>query len=173
MRFWYSSAHVHTHIHTHVHTYTHTHTHTHGCFKLVCFPPREVPSAFVVMLVWKWKSPSYVWLLQPMDYTVHGILQARILEWVAFPFSRGSSQLRDRTQVSRIAGGFFTSWATRKAQHIIKGPSYKLAWEIWHVYLVGWLTVKDNKKQINNNDIIFCCCCLIAKLGPTSCKPFF
>ena len=39
----------------------------------------------------------------------------RILEWVAFPFSRGSSQPRDRTQVSRIAGGFFTSWATRKS----------------------------------------------------------
>ena len=37
-----------------------------------------------------------------MDYTVHGILQARILEWVAFPFSRGSSQPRDRTQVSHI-----------------------------------------------------------------------
>ena len=45
----------------------------------------------------------------PMDYTVHGILQVRILEWVAFPFSRGSSQARDRTQVSHIAGGFFTS----------------------------------------------------------------
>ena len=39
-----------------------------------------------------------------MDYTVHGILQARILEWVAFPFSRGSSQPRDQTQVSNIAG---------------------------------------------------------------------
>ena len=39
---------------------------------------------------------------------VHGILQARILEWVAFPFSRGSSQLREPTQVSRIAGGFYT-----------------------------------------------------------------
>ena len=45
----------------------------------------------------------------PMDYTVHGILQARILEWVAFPFSRGSSQPRDQTQVSHIAGRFFTS----------------------------------------------------------------
>ena len=44
-----------------------------------------------------------------MDYTVHGILWARILEWVAFPFSRGSSQPRDQTQVSCIAGGFFTS----------------------------------------------------------------
>ena len=46
-----------------------------------------------------------------MDYTVHGILQARILEWVAFPLSRGSFQPRDRTQVSCIAGRFFTSWA--------------------------------------------------------------
>ena len=51
-----------------------------------------------------------------MDYTVPGILQARILEWVAFPFSRGSSQHRDQTQVSHIAGGFFTSWATSEAQ---------------------------------------------------------
>ena len=48
-------------------------------------------------------------LCDPMDYTVHGILQARILEWVAFPFSRGSSQSRDQTQVSHIEGGFFTS----------------------------------------------------------------
>ena len=40
--------------------------------------------------------------------------RARILEWVALPLSRGSSQPRDRTQVFHIAGGFFTSWATRK-----------------------------------------------------------
>ena len=40
----------------------------------------------------------------------------RILEWVAFPFSRGSYQPRDQSQVSHIADGFFTSWATRKAQ---------------------------------------------------------
>ena len=50
--------------------------------------------------------------LQPHEDTVHGILQARLLEWVAFPFSRGSSQPRDRTEVSRIAGRFFTSWTT-------------------------------------------------------------
>ena len=54
-------------------------------------------------------------LFNPMDYIVHRILQARILEWVAFPFSRRSSQHRDRTQASHIAGGFFTSWATREA----------------------------------------------------------
>ena len=47
--------------------------------------------------------------------SVHRILQARILEWVAVPFSRGSSQPRDQTQVSHIAGKFFTIWATREA----------------------------------------------------------
>ena len=54
-------------------------------------------------------------LWDPMDYTVHGILHARILEWVAFPFSRVSCQPRDQTQVSLIAGGFFTNWAIREA----------------------------------------------------------
>ena len=51
----------------------------------------------------------------PLDFSVHGILQARILEWVAMPSSRGSFQPRNRTGVSCIAGGFFTSWATREA----------------------------------------------------------
>ena len=58
------------------------------------------------ILQWKWKSLSRCQTLcDPMDYTVHGILQARILEWVAFPFSRESSQPRDWTQVSGTAGG--------------------------------------------------------------------
>ena len=55
-------------------------------------------------------------LHDPMDYTVHGILQTRILEWVAIPFSRGSSQPRDQIQVSHAAGWLFTSWATREAK---------------------------------------------------------
>ena len=63
----------------------------------------------------------YLNLCNPMDYTVHGILQDRILEWVAFPFSRASSQPRDQTQVSRIAGRFFTSWATREIQEYWSG----------------------------------------------------
>ena len=50
-----------------------------------------------------------------------GILQASILEWVAFSFSRGSSQPRDWTQVSHTAGRFFTSWATREAQEYWSG----------------------------------------------------
>ena len=50
-----------------------------------------------------------------MDYRVHGILQTKILERIAIPFSRGSSQSRNRTQVSYIAGRFFTSWTTKEA----------------------------------------------------------
>ena len=53
-------------------------------------------------------------LCDPVDYTVHGILQARILEWVAVPFCRGSSQPRDQILVSQAAGRFFTGWATRE-----------------------------------------------------------
>ena len=58
-------------------------------------------------------------LCDPMDCSlprsfVHGIIQARILEWVAFPFSRVSFQSRDQTQVSLFAGGLFTIWASYK-----------------------------------------------------------
>ena len=64
------------------------------------------------MCEWVKVAQSCSSLCDPMDYTVYGILQARILEWVAFPFSRVSSQPRDWTQVSCVAGGFFPSWAT-------------------------------------------------------------
>ena len=90
---------------------------------------------------WKWKSLRSVWLCDPMDCRVHGILHTRILEcaaflfssrpswprtrkacgfpvfstrileWVAYPFSRGSSWPRNWTGVSCIAGGFFINWA--------------------------------------------------------------
>ena len=58
-----------------------------------------------------------------MDYPDHRILQATILEWVAFPYSKGSSQPRDGDQVSHIAGGFFTSWVTTEAQEYGSGWS--------------------------------------------------
>ena len=69
---------------------------------------------------WKCKLLSLT-LYEPMDCTppgsfVHRILPARILEWVAIPFSRGSSQPRYQTRVSCIAGRFFTIWVTREAQ---------------------------------------------------------
>ena len=82
-------------------------------------------------------------LCDPMDYTVHGILQARILEWVAFPFSRGSSQPRDRTQVSCIAGVSFTSWATWKqpAWGNVLFTNWEAnrhcSWELWHPFWNG------------------------------------
>ena len=65
-------------------------------------------------------TQSHQTLCHPMDSStsgssVHGILQVRILEWVAIPFSRGSSQPRNWTGVSYIAGGYFPAWATREA----------------------------------------------------------
>ena len=68
----------------------------------------------------KVKLLSRVWLCDPMDYSltgfsIHGIFQARVLEWVVISFSRGSSWPRDWTQVSHIAGRCFTLWATREA----------------------------------------------------------
>ena len=71
-------------------------------------------------------------LCNPMDYTVHGILQARILEWVVIPFSRGSTQSRDRTQDSHIAGRFFTSWTTREAQEYWIFPSQESNQDLLH-----------------------------------------
>ena len=72
-------------------------------------------------------------LCDPMDCSppgsfVHGILQARLLEWVSIPFSRGSSQPRDQTRVSYTAHRFFSVWATRK---------YTRGWvAYWHLFLM-------------------------------------
>ena len=72
------------------------------------------------LLIHKWLSLNRYWLFathdcSPPGSSVHEISQARILEWVAISFSRGSSQPRDQTWVSCIAGRFFTVWATREA----------------------------------------------------------
>ena len=73
-------------------------------------------------------SQSCLTLCDLVDYTFYGILQTRILEWIAFPFSRGSFQPRDQTQVSGIADRFFTRWATREAQiYIIHILIYAIA----------------------------------------------
>ena len=71
-------------------------------------------------------TQSCLTLCDPMDCSlpgssVRGILQARILQWVAISFSRRSSQPRDRSWVSRIAGRCFTIWATREAQLKLRG----------------------------------------------------
>ena len=69
---------------------------------------------------WKWSRSVCLTLCNPVDCSppgpfIHGVLQARIPEWVAIPLFRGYSQPRDWTQVCCIAGRFFTIWATREA----------------------------------------------------------
>ena len=70
----------------------------------------------------------------PQGSSVHGILQARILEWVAIPFSRGSSQPRDQTWVSCTTGRFLTIWATREVPciiciHVFNNRTIKFMWQ--------------------------------------------
>ena len=70
---------------------------------------------YLLSHVWLFTTP---WTILPGS-PVHGILQARILEWVAIPFSRGSSRPKDQTQVSWIAGRFFTIWATQEIFYLL------------------------------------------------------
>ena len=90
---------------------------------------------YLPLLTFQWNvlvAKSCLTLCNPMDYrppgsSLHGVLQARILEWVAIPFSRGSSQPRDQTWVSCIAGRFFTVWATREDQWF-ENEVIKVSW---------------------------------------------
>ena len=75
-------------------------------------------------------------LCDPMEYTVHGILQARILEWVAYPFSKGSSWPRNWTGVSCIADGFFANWAIRETPSLVNQLLQKASWEAYSVFVV-------------------------------------
>ena len=87
-------------------------------------------------------------LCDPIDYIVHGILRARILEWVSFPFSRGSSQSRDQTQVSRITGRFFTSWATIQAKNTEPGSLSLFQW-IFPTQEFNWISCIAGRFYIN------------------------
>ena len=80
-----------------------------------------------IKIKWSEVAQSCLTLCNPVDCSppgssIHGILQARVLEWVAISFSRGSSWPRDRTQVSRIVGKRFNLWATREAQEKYQQP---------------------------------------------------
>ena len=89
-------------------------------------------------------AQPYLTLCDHMDYTVHGVLQARILEWVAIPFSSASSQPRDGTQVSHIAGRFFISWAIREAHKESWAPKN---WCFWIVMLEKTLENPSDSKD--------------------------
>ena len=84
-------------------------------------------------------------LCDPMDYnlpgfSVHGILQARILKWIAISFFRGSSRPRDRTRVSRIGGRSFNLWATREVTNQLLCIYALILWilfvNFYHIRLV-------------------------------------
>ena len=83
-------------------------------FSFSVSPARGYSGLISVMKVKVKVAQSCPTLWDTMDYTVHEILQAKILEWVAYSFSSQSSQPRNRTWVSCIAGGFFTNWAMRE-----------------------------------------------------------
>ena len=91
---------------------------------------------------------SCLTLCNPMDYSpsgssIHGVLQARILEWVAITFSRGSSQPKDQTPVSCIASRFFTIWATRETPISSK----------FHEYSINFLTQVSINRALEENKI--------------------
>ena len=86
-----------------------------------CGTPKLTQHCKLTMRVCLSVAQSCLTLCDPVDCSppgsfIHGVLQARTQEWVAIPFSRGSSQPRDRTQVSCAAGRVFTVSATREAQ---------------------------------------------------------
>ena len=96
-------------------------------------------------------------LCDPMNCIFYGILQARILECIAFPFSRGSSQPRDQTQVSCNAGGFFTSWAPREA--LVMGTGHEW-WECsgsWSWRQLLWYNRCQNSLKRAFKKCVFCC----------------
>ena len=83
-------------------------------------------------------------LCDPVDCSlpgssVRGIFQARILEWIAIPFSRVSSWPRDQTQVSCIAGRFFTVWATREVPHYLHRKPASLLTILHSLGAVDWV----------------------------------
>ena len=102
-------------------------------------------TSFVVVLI----AQACLTLWDPVDCSppgspVHGILQARILEWVAMTSSRGSSQPRDWTQVSCIAGRFFTIWTTREAL-------------LYNIFINNIVIAMAESKKNSRQDIIQCC----------------
>ena len=105
-------------------THTHTHTHTQILMCVLCPVAQSCPT-----------------LCDPVDYcppgsSVHGILQARVLDWVAISFSRGSSRPRGRTWVSCIESRLFTIWATREVNYGEWGHK----WNDLHSFLCGLLS---------------------------------
>ena len=112
-------------------------------------------------------AQSCLTLCNPMECSlpgssVHGILQARILEWVAIPFSRGSSQPREWTWVSCTTGRFFTVWATREVP-VLLSKSFLLIYFIYSsLYLLTPYSYCPFPLHVpfSNHKFVFCICAL-------------
>ena len=105
-------------------------------------------------------SLLFLGLCSPPDSSVHGILQARILEWVAIPFSRGSSWPSEWTQVSCNADRFFTIWATREAPDYTEVACETFDYSGIMKYKRGWKSVFKNQYKLAIAKTMF----LISKL---------
>ena len=89
---------------------------------LLCLPPGDLPNPGIE----PW-SPALRWIL----YHLSNQESPRILEWIAYPFSKGSFLPRNQTRVCCIAGGFFTRWATREALYLSKSCNFSVLLDIW------------------------------------------
>ena len=128
--------------HTHTHTYTHTHTHT------------------------NWYCPTLCDRMDcsPLGSSVHGILQSRILEWVAISFSRGSSQQRDQTHVSYVS--CIIRWVLY-LQNNLESPSmdnFFLSKSISEIFVFNLFIVSIMCGQGNNNSLQYSWASLVAQL---------
>ena len=122
--------------------------------------------------------------------SVHGILQARILEWVVISFSRGSSQTRDQTQVSSISVRLFTDWVTWEALLLLHSVQFSSVQSLSHVWLLAtpWITARQASLSITNSrsllkhmsiesvipssHLILCCPLLLLPSIPPSIRVF-
>ena len=101
----------------------------------------------------------------PPSSSVHGIFQARIPEWLATSYSRGSSQARDQTQVSALAGRFFTTSATWKAQQLKRiYQKHLMLWfncrkHLYHSYLLVQGCIHILPRSHHRSARQFCCQC--------------
>ena len=125
---------------------------------------------------WKWSEAKVAQLcLTFCGPTVHRILQARILEWVAIPFSRASSQHKDWTWVSCIAGRFFTIWATREALKLSvdyltsSDKEFSVLWSwrvwVWMALIIRWLVYFKILLIPHVSVKVACCCCVLKHMS--------
>ena len=119
----------------------------------------------VLSCVWLFVTPWTVACQAPLSM---GILQARILEWVVTPSSRGSSQPRDRTEVSYIAGGFFTIWTTREV--VYRYQLYSVDWcqvQLYpHLFSARFVPFWERVVEVSSYDNGLICFSLQVFLSP-------